>query len=74
MPGVKCWLIQQDTVDARTKFIFYIYGSHRGGSMVKSTSCSFKGPRINSQPLHGGSQLSVTPVLVDPVPSSGLHK
>jgi hypothetical protein len=48
MPGVKGRFIQQDTVDIRAKFIFYIYGSYRGGSVVKSTSCSGgRGSRIS---------------------------
>jgi hypothetical protein len=33
----------------------------RGGSAVKSTGCSSRGPRFNSQQPHGSSQLSVTP-------------
>jgi hypothetical protein len=39
------------------------------GSLVKSTDCSSRGPRFNSQHLHGSSQLSVTPVSGDLVPS-----
>jgi hypothetical protein len=35
----------------------------RDGSVVKSTSSSSRGPRFNSQPPHGSSQLSVTPLL-----------
>jgi hypothetical protein len=34
----------------------------RDGSVVKSTGCSSKGPRFNSQYPHGGSQLSITSV------------
>ena len=34
----------------------------RDGSLVKSTICSCRGPRFNSQHPHGSSQLSVTPV------------
>jgi hypothetical protein len=33
----------------------------RGGPVVKSTDCSSRGPGFNSQYVHGGSQLSVTP-------------
>jgi hypothetical protein len=36
------------------------------------TDCSTGGFRLNSQHLHGRSQLSVTPVQWDPVPFSGL--
>jgi hypothetical protein len=32
----------------------------RGGSAVKSTNCSSKGPEFKSQQPHGGSQPSVT--------------
>jgi hypothetical protein len=31
----------------------------RGGSVVKSTDCSSKGPEFNSQQPHGASQSSV---------------
>ena len=34
----------------------------RDVSVVKSISCSFRGPRFNSQNPHGSSHLSVTPV------------
>lgn len=44
------------------------------GSTVTRSSCSSKGSRFNSQHPHGGSQPSVTPVLRDPTPSSGLHR
>jgi hypothetical protein len=57
------------------KLIFKIQGvchccclkkkSFRGwkdGSMVKSTGCSFRGPRFNSQYSHGNLKPSVTPV------------
>jgi hypothetical protein len=37
-------------------------GGWRDGSVVKSTGCSSRGPRFNSQHLHGSSQLSATPV------------
>lgn len=54
-------------------FVFLIYiwlkhvlslcfGGWRNGSVVKSTRCSSRKPRFNSQHLRGGSQLSVTPV------------
>jgi hypothetical protein len=36
-----------------------ILGSWRGGSVVKSTDCSSKGPEFKSQEPHGGSQPSV---------------
>jgi hypothetical protein len=35
------------------------YGGWRGGSAVKSTDCSSRGPGFNSQPPHGGSQPSL---------------
>jgi hypothetical protein len=35
-------------------------GGWRGGSAVKSTDCSFKGPEFKSQQPHGGLQPSVT--------------
>ena len=31
----------------------------RDGSEVKSTNCFSRGPKFNSQQLHGGSQLSI---------------
>jgi hypothetical protein len=34
-------------------------GGWRDGSAVKSTDCSFRGPKFKSQQPHGGSQLSV---------------
>ena len=37
-------------------------GGWRDGSEVKSTDCSSRRPRFNSQHPHGSSQLSVTPV------------
>lgn len=42
-------------------------------SSVKSTGCSPRGPRLNSQHLHGGSQASVTPVPWELMPSSALQ-
>jgi len=47
--------------------------NHRGwrdSSVVKSTSCSFRGLRFDSQDPQSGSQLSVTPAPGDPMPSS----
>lgn len=44
------------------------------GSVIKSVGCSPRGLGFNSQCQRAGSQLSVTPVLGDPIPSSGLHK
>lgn len=43
----------------------------RGGSV--SPGCSSRGPRFNSQHSHGGSQLSVTPVLGDSMLFWPLH-
>ena len=45
----------------------------RDGSGVKSTGCSYRGPRFNSLHPHGGSQPSITPVPGDPMPSSNLQ-
>jgi hypothetical protein len=42
--------------------LFYIEkssGGWRDGSTVKSTDCSSRGPKFNSQQPHGGSQRSV---------------
>lgn len=44
----------------------------RDGLVVKRTDCSSRGPRFDSQHLLGGSQLSLTLVRGDPVPSSGI--
>lgn len=43
-------------------------------SVVKSTCCSCRGLRFDSQNLHGGPQPSVTPVPGDLMPSSELSK
>lgn len=37
-------------------------GARKDGSVVKSTSCSSRGCKFNSQQLHGSSQPSVIPV------------
>ena len=37
-------------------------GGWRNSSVVKSSDCSSRGPRFNSQDLHGSSQLSVISV------------
>jgi hypothetical protein len=34
-------------------------GGERDGSAVKSTGCSSRGPKFNSQQAHDGSQFSV---------------
>ena len=47
--------------------------STQGGSVVKSTDCSSRGPRFNSQHPHGGSQLSVAPVPEDPASPVNVH-
>jgi hypothetical protein len=36
-----------------------IVAGWKGGSVVRSTDCSSRGPEINSQQPHGGSQPSV---------------
>ena len=41
--------------------------------MVKSTGCFSRGPRFNSQHLHGSSQLSVTPVPGDLTSYTDIH-
>lgn len=42
--------------------------------MAKSTCCSYRGPGYSSQHPHGGSQLSVTAVVGDPMTSvTGVH-
>lgn len=41
--------------------------------MVKSTSCSSRGPGLKSQDLHDSSQLSVTPVPEDLMPCFGFY-
>jgi hypothetical protein len=38
--------------------------------VVKSTGCSYRAPRFNSQHPHGGSQPSIIPVPGDLIPSS----
>ena len=46
-----------------------VEGRWRDGSAVKSTDCSSRGPRFNSQHPHSSSHLSVTAVLRDLIPS-----
>ena len=41
---------------------------------VKSTNCSSSGPRIESQPPHGSSQSSVTPIVESNALSKGNRK
>lgn len=41
----------------------------RGGSAVRNTHCSSRGPLFGSQNPHGYSQMSVTLVPGDPIPS-----
>ena len=48
-------------------------GSSQTAQRLRSTGCSSRGPRFNSQHPHGSSQVSVTPVPGDLIPSSGLH-
>ena len=45
----------------------------RVGSAVKSTGCSCRGPRFDSQHPHGGSQSSVIPVPERLIPAVSLH-
>jgi hypothetical protein len=40
----------------------YTVGNEEVDQQVKSTSCSSRGPRFNSQYTHGGSQPAVTPI------------
>jgi hypothetical protein len=44
-------------------------GGQRDNSAVKSTGCFSRGPGFNFQFPHGSSQVSITPVLRDLVPS-----
>lgn len=46
----------------------------RCGSVVKTTSCSFRGPRFDSQDSHGSSQPSLTPDPETPTPSPDLFR
>lgn len=48
-----------------------LLGAWRDGSVVKSTGCSFRGHRFDSQQCYGGSQSSVTRGPGDLVPASG---
>jgi hypothetical protein len=55
-------LLRQNSHHIRfIKFIAYKnhFRGWRDGSVVKSTDCSFRGPKFNSQQPHGGSQPSV---------------
>lgn len=62
-------LIQNITVFLK-KFLFR---GQRNGPEVKNIICSSTGPRFNSQHLCGHLQKSLTPVLGDLTPASGLH-
>lgn len=44
------------------------------GAANKSTCCSFRGPRLRSQYLHGYSQPSIPTIPGDPVPTFGLSQ
>jgi hypothetical protein len=46
-----------------------LFRGWRDGSEVKSTDCPSRAPRLSSQHLHGSSQLSVTTVSGDLMPS-----
>ena len=48
-------------------------GDWGGSLLVKSSCCSYRGPRFSSQHSHDSSQPSVTLVPGDQIPSSGLH-
>jgi hypothetical protein len=45
----------------------------RDGSAVKNTGYSSRGPGFSSQHPHSSSQLSVTPVPEDPIPSYNIY-
>lgn len=45
----------------------------RHGSVVTSTCCSYRGSQSGSQNPSGALWWSITPVIGDPTPSSGLH-
>jgi hypothetical protein len=49
-------------------------GDWKDGSVAESTSHSSRGLGVSSQHLHDGSQLLLTPVPGDPMPSSYLCK
>ena len=46
-------------------------GGWKDGSVFKCICCSSIGPRFNSQHLHDNSELSITPIPGDLMPSSG---
>lgn len=48
---------------------FYCSWTCRDGPVVKTTSCSFRGPEFGSQNSHGCSLLSITQVLGNLMPS-----
>lgn len=54
-----------------SNFTHVVRGARRDGSVVRSTSCSSKGPSFNSQHPHGSSHLPVTPDPKDLTPSQG---
>lgn len=41
----------------------------RDGLVIKSTGYSSRGPKLDSQQLHGDSRSSITPVTGNPTPS-----
>jgi hypothetical protein len=47
---------------------FTSFGGWSDGSAGKSTGCSPRRPRLDSQNTHGCSQTSITPVLEDSTP------
>ena len=57
---------------------FFLENSRRGGqndgSEVKGACCSSRGSGVSFQYTYGGSQLPITPVLRDSMPSSSPHE
>ena len=57
-----------------SQILSFIKMNKRDGSVAKGTSCSSRGPKFNSQHLHGTSFPPATPVPRDLMPSSGLQQ
>jgi hypothetical protein len=71
--GISSLQRPQIVIRLGTVYLRSIREDWRDGSVVKSTGCSSRGPGFNSHLPHGGSQLSITPVPEDLIPS-GLHR
>jgi hypothetical protein len=55
-PGLYRETLSRKTKKKKKKKKSRNFGGWRGGSVVKSTDCSSRGPEFNSQQPHGGSQ------------------